>query len=132
MSTRELHQWSPGISTAAGPQHTLRAHLRKQERAGEIKVGWQHATLERRSGRLTVPYVRLVPLTTVRRRRAVRVTVFVTSAAMGMAGVLYALWTIRIFIFATLFLALLAALLMRFLPHLARGCTGIHCAGCKG
>lgn len=132
MSTRDLAQWRADVSTASGPQHTLRAHLRKQERAGEIQVGWQHASLNPRSGQLTVPYVRLKTRSAVRRQHVIRWTVFGASSAMAVTGALYALWTIRIFILSTLALALLAVLVLRFLPHLSRGCSGIHCSGCQG
>lgn len=132
MSPRELTGARPVFSTASGPQHTLRAELRRQERRGEIQVGWQHADLDLHSGRLSVPYVRLKARSVIRRRVMVRWTVFGVSSTMAVAGALYALWTVRIFILSTLGLAALAVLLLRFLPHLSRGCSGIHCSGCRG
>lgn len=132
MSQHELTGARPVFSTASGPQHTLRAELRRQERRGEIQVGWQHASLDYRSGQLSVPYVRLKARSAIRRQVAIRWTVFGVSSAMAVTGALYALWTIRIFILITFGLAAAAVLLLRFLPHLSRGCSGIHCSGCQG
>jgi hypothetical protein len=132
MSTREIDLRNPAIGTAVGQQHMLTARLRKMEKAGEIQVGWQHKTIDPRSGKLTVPYIRLKSLTAVKRERIIRWTVFWVSAAMAIGGALYALWTIRMFILTTLSLAGVAILVLRFLPHLSRGCSGIHCSGCRG
>lgn len=132
MSTRDLAEWRTGICRAAGPQHTLRAHLRKQERAGEIQVGWQHASLNPRSGQLTVPYVRLKSASVIRRERTLRWTALWVGALALLTGVLYALWTIRVLIVSAVLLLGIAALVLRFLPHLSRGCSGLHCSGCRG
>lgn len=132
MPQRELAAGGPIVSYAMGPQHMLTARLRKMEKAGEIQVGWQHKTIDPRSGKLTVPYIRLKSLTAVKRERIIRWTVFWVSAAMAISGALYALWTIRMFILTTLALAGAAILVLRFLPHLSRGCSGIHCSGCRG
>src|SRR5512132_885664 len=118
-------------SWARGPGHQLKAQLRRMERRGEISVYWQDADLDRR-GTLLVPYVRLVTAARIRRRTIRRWAGAGTGALTALAGLCWLLWESRYVISFAALAALVIVAGLRFAPHLARGCSGLHCSSCKG
>lgn len=120
-----------GIGYAEGWRYQLIAELRRRERRREIRVLWARLK-EKPGGIIHVPVVFLKTPAQILRAKIRRISAVALPALAVVAGVFYALWTIRTLILTGLGVAAGIAALLILLPHWSNGCPGLHCSGCKG
>jgi hypothetical protein len=96
MPSRELAlPEEPTYGLAEGPYWEIRAHLAKEERRGDVMVGWD-AIRRLPGGRAAVPYVRLRSCAAARRRAYVRLGGGAVLAASAATGLFLAAWEARV------------------------------------
>lgn len=102
------------------------------ERRGEIVAYRQYARLDRRSGVLEVPFVRLRSRVSVRRRRTLTAAMMTVTALALLSFTAWLAWESRYVIMAGTAILAGVMLLLWLAPHWGRGCPGMHCRGCGG
>lgn len=121
-----------GYGRATGPRHGLGREVARMERRGEIEQIRSLAKLDRRTGVLTIPYVRYKTPGQVRREQALKVGAVALVGSLAALGVGWLVWESR-FALMALGAATAGIVLLAWLaPHWSRGCPGMHCPGCKG
>lgn len=101
------------------------------ERRGEIMALREQASLSR-GGVLTVPYIRLKSVEQVRRSRRLRRVLGAMLLLAVLAGAGWLVWQARYAIALLTALALGGVVVFWLSLHWRHGCSGIHCAGCRG
>jgi hypothetical protein len=129
---RVLYPNAVGIGRVRGYRHQATGERQRMAKRGEVAPQWRFARRNERTGIVTIPYVRLKELAQVRREVAIRVGAMVFGAAVFLAGVAYALWTIRMLLLTAAGTVLGLTVLLWFLSHWRNGCPGLHCNGCHG
>lgn len=112
--------------------HAVRSGLRARERRGELIPLWHMERFDRRTGVTRIPYVRVKTIEQVRRERILRAA---SLAGLGLAvtgAAIWAMWQVRYLLGAAAGCAALLAMVAILAPHWGRGCTGLHCSGCRG
>lgn len=132
LRTQALYPGAIGIGKITGFYHQARGEIRRMEKRGEVIAVRRFARLDELSGIVEIPYVRMKERGQVRREQGIRVGVFAGSALIFLTAVAWLTWESRYVIMFAAGMAAILALLIRILPHLIRGCPGIHCAGCGG
>jgi hypothetical protein len=120
-----------GFGYAEGWRWQLQRELKIRERRGEIIPMWWREEY-RRGGIYYVPVVFLKTPGQIRLDKLRRAGHVVIPATVALAGVGWLVWEARYAIGALLLLLTAGALCGLALPHWSRGCTGIHCPGCRG
>lgn len=127
-----LYPGAVGIGRIEGFRHQVGGEVRRMEKSGEIIAVHRFAKRDLQSGIVAIPYVRMKERSTVRREQAIRIGVFAGSALLFLTAVAWLAWQSRYVIMVAAGMAATMALLAWLLPHLVRGCPGIHCRGCRG
>lgn len=133
-ATRYLRSRYPsamGIGYAEGWRHQLTRELKIRAKRHEVVPMWRYLK-EKPGGIIHVPVVFLKTPGQILRAKIRRIFTVALPALAVVAGVLYALWTIRTLILTGLGVAAGIAALLILLPHWSNGCPGLHCSGCKG
>ena len=124
------------VGFAQGPRNTLVPELRKREKSGELAVNWKGAVWVPESGpdAVAIPYTRLRSVEDARRWAYTKALSLAVGGIGTTAGLGWMLWEARFVIMTVLGGALLLGGLWAVLALRGHnpGCTGLHCAGCRG
>lgn len=135
MPVERLRRVQPGaaqVESIRGTLNLVKAEVRKMEQRGEVTAYRQFARLDRRTGVLEIPYVRLRTRASVRREQVLTRLALSGAGIFFLAVVAWLAWESRYVIGAVLAIAATIMLVFWLAPHWTRGCPGMHCQGCRG
>lgn len=133
MPVERLRRVQPGtaqVGSITGTLNLVKAEVRRMEQRGEVTAYRQFARLDRRTGVLEIPYVRLRTRASVRRERILLTSGLALAGASFLAVVVWLAWESRYVIGAVLGIAATIMLVFWLAPHWTRGCPGLHCQCC--
>lgn len=129
---RELYPGAIERGVARGTRYRLPAEVRRMERRGEIIALHRFTRMDARTGQMMIPYVRMKARRQVTARRAVLIGAGLACGVLVLTGVGWLLWQSRRELLAGALLLGLVTGSVWLAPHWGRGCSGLHCSGCRG
>lgn len=129
---QKMYPGAVGQGMIEGSQHMARRQLRLWEARGEVIGLWCFERVNRRAGTTRIPYVRLKTQAQVRRERAIRAAVLAAAGVLFLGAVCWMAWQARFVILSAAGMTALGTLALLAWPHWTRGCSGLHCSGCRG
>ena len=129
---QRIYPGAIGQGVIEGSQHAVRRELKIWERRGEVIGLRRFEQVNRRAGTTRIPYVRLKTQAQVRRERLVRTLPLAATGMLFLGAVCWVAWEARYVVLSVAGMMTLGAAALRFAPHWRRGCTGLHCPGCRG
>lgn len=128
---RRAYPAAQGYGRARGARFQVIRDLKIQERRGNMVPVWRFAK-EIRPGVIDVPVV-IMRTTTQVRTRKIRNGVLLAGVVVGaVVGVGALVWASRYVIGAAAGMTAVLFLWFRLASHWTRGCSGLHCTGCRG
>jgi hypothetical protein len=88
--------------------------------------------IDRRTGQTCIPYVRLKTLEQVRREQLTRAALLAGVGLLAVSALAWLAWQARYEIAAAAGMTAAGLLFLLVWPHWSRGCSGLHCSGCRG